>query len=79
MKKLCAVQIGLNKLATEAGKGTFGATLPDLVASLSRTPSVVYMPSTKEKLTFDAGDFKSKYEVKRTSLLVILFEFFLID
>ncbi|XP_033625260.1 cyclic nucleotide-binding domain-containing protein 2-like [Asterias rubens] len=62
VKKLCAVQIGLNKLATEAGKGTFGATLPDLVASLSRTPSVVYMPSTKEKLTFDAGDFKSKYE-----------------
>ncbi|XP_038078220.1 cyclic nucleotide-binding domain-containing protein 2-like [Patiria miniata] len=62
VKMLCAVQISLNRCATEAGKGTFGATLPDLVASLSASPSVVYMPSTKEKLTFNAGEFKSNYE-----------------
>ncbi|XP_022082454.1 cyclic nucleotide-binding domain-containing protein 2-like isoform X2 [Acanthaster planci] len=62
VKMLCAVQISLNRYATEAGKGTFGATLPDLVASLSAAPSVVYVPSTKEKLTFNAGAFKSNYE-----------------
>ncbi|XP_054751372.2 uncharacterized protein LOC129257139 [Lytechinus pictus] len=63
VKFMCGVQLSLNKCAEEAGKGTFSIQIADLLEKMSRTPSVVYIPeNSKEKLSFNATDYRSKYE-----------------
>ncbi|XP_030828362.1 uncharacterized protein LOC100888893 [Strongylocentrotus purpuratus] len=60
---MCGVQISLNKCAEEAGKGTFSIQIADLMEKMSRTPGVVYVPEhSKERLSFNATDYRSKYE-----------------
>ncbi|XP_072173773.1 uncharacterized protein [Diadema setosum] len=60
---MCGVQLSLNKCAEEAGKGTFSIQIADLMEKMSRTPSVVYIPeNSTERLSFNATDYRSKYE-----------------
>lgn len=63
VKFMCGVQLSLNKCAEEAGKGTFSIQIADLMEKMSRTPGVVYIPeNSNERLTFNATDFRSKFE-----------------
>ena len=64
MQKICAVQLSLDKHIREAGRSTFGGGLPELAANMANTPSVIFTDSqSKEKITFNPTEYKSKYEV----------------
>ncbi|XP_071825874.1 cyclic nucleotide-binding domain-containing protein 2-like isoform X3 [Apostichopus japonicus] len=62
---MCRVQINLNRYATEAGKGAFAAGITDMVNKLSKGQQVVYVQeneTSKETITFNAGDYKTNHE-----------------
>lgn len=63
---MCRVQINLNRYATDAGKGAFAAGITDVVNKISKGQQVVYIQdnnTSKETITFNAGDYKTNHEV----------------
>ncbi|XP_072030370.1 uncharacterized protein [Amphiura filiformis] len=63
VRMLCAVQLSLDKAIRKAGRSAFGGGLPDLVANMANTPSVIFTSSeNKERITFNPSEFKCKYE-----------------
>lgn len=74
---MCRVQINLNRYATEAGKGAFAAGITDMVNKLSKGQQVVYVQeneTSKETITFNAGDYKTNHEVRNSgSFFVSIF------